>query len=336
MILVTGQVAAAATAKLTEIRKPSSLRVMESIEDKPDRDRPARAAGGNRRRKIVIGATAGLVILAVVIFAFARLGEDGPGQAGGEKTADTAPATTGPALTGLKQMRGVTGPGPLLTPAPAVAPVPAAGLAGKVICIDPGHAATTDAGMEPIGPGSPEMKVKDPGGTSGVVSGVREPVVTLAISLQLRAMLEAQGATVVMTRSGADFSGGNRERAEIANQAGADLLIRIHADGSADSSRRGVSTLYPANIPGWTDDIYASSLSAANAVQAAMVSQLGAVDLGTVERSDISGFNWADVPAVLVETGFMSNPEEDALLNDPAYQQQVAAALAAGISAFFS
>ncbi|MHB1003723.1 MAG: N-acetylmuramoyl-L-alanine amidase, partial [Thermoleophilia bacterium] len=105
-------------------------------------------------------------------------------------------------------------------------------------------------------------------------------------------------------------------------------------DGSADQSRRGVSTLYPANIPGWTDDIYEQSRAAAAAVQAAMVSRLGTPDLGTVERSDITGFNWADVPAILVETGFMSNPGEDALLNDPAYQQQVAAALAAVISAY--
>jgi N-acetylmuramoyl-L-alanine amidase len=180
------------------------------------------------------------------------------------------------------------------------------------------------------------MKVKDPGGTSGVVTGTREPVVTLAIALYLKEMLEAEGATVVMTREGESFNGGNRERAQIANQAGADLFIRIHCDGSSDPSRRGISTLYPAAIPGWTDDIHGRSMQAAVALQSSMASGLGAPDLGTVARDDITGFNWADVPAILVETGFMSNAEDDLLLNQPSYQQKVAAALLAGIREFLA
>lgn len=242
------------------------------------------------------------------------------------------PLETVPDITPVSGPRSV-----LLPPAPQAqaAPATAGGLAGRIVCIDPGHAATTDPGTEPIGPGAAEMKVKDPGGTSGVVTGVREPVVTLAIAAQLRQLLEAEGATVVMTREGPDFTGGNRERAQVANNSGADLFIRIHADGSSDPSRSGVSTLYPATIPGWTDDIHDASRAAADALQSAMVAGLGAPDLGTTARSDISGFNWADVPAILVEVGFMSNPREDRLLNDPAYQQQIAASLLAGIRAYF-
>ena len=54
----------------------------------------------------------------------------------------------------------------------------------------------------------------------------------------------------------------------------------------------------------------------------------GARDLGVVERADLTGFNWADVPAVLVETGFMSNPREARLLRSDGYQRKVAGALA--------
>ena len=217
--------------------------------------------------------------------------------------------------------------------APA-APAPSAGrLSGRVVCIDPGHAASADLGSEPIGPGASETKVRDPGGTSGVASGTPEHVITLAIAIQLKQMLEARGATVVMTREAATYDGGNRERAQVANRAGADLFIRIHCDGSTNPSFRGVSTLYPAAITGWTDDILPGSRDAATSVQAALVTATGAPDNGTVARSDITGFNWADVPAILVEAGFLTNPEEDALLNSPQYQAQVAAGLAQGIEA---
>jgi N-acetylmuramoyl-L-alanine amidase len=209
-------------------------------------------------------------------------------------------------------------------------------LAGMVICIDPGHASNPDPGVEANGPGSTEMKVKDPGGTGGVSSGTPEYVIAMDISLNLQHALEAAGATVVMTRTSDTYYGGNIERAEAANAAGADLFIRIHCDGSTDSSKNGVSTLYPALIPGWTDDIYESSYEAAVAVQSAMVNGLGAADNGTVARSDITGFNWADVPAILVETGFLTNPQEDSLLNSSAYQAKVADSLVQGITEFLS
>lgn len=292
---------------------------------------------GKWRQRWLTGRRAGLIALvtlflvaAVIAYAVWTEGGDEGGRVADGKAAGTAgtqPSTTRTAADVVP----VTGPGPAPELLQEPEPQAAGSLSGRVICIDPGHASTTDSGTEPIGPGATEMKVKDPGGTSGAVTGVREPVVTLAISLQLKQLLEAEGATVVMTRSGPDFTGGNRERAQVANQAGADLFIRVHADGSSDPSRSGVSTLYPASIPGWTDDIHGASLAAAAAVQSSLVAGLGASDLGTVARSDITGFNWADVPAILVEVGFMSNPREDQLLNDPAYQQRVAAALLDGI-----
>lgn len=114
------------------------------------------------------------------------------------------------------------------------------------------------------------------------------------------------------------------------------LFIRIHCDGSTNNSTSGASTLYPALIPGWTDDIYDSSYKAATAVQSALVNDLGIPDHGTVERSDMTGFNWADVPAILPEVGFMSNPDEDVRLNSADYQLKVAQALARGIEVYFA
>ena len=101
-----------------------------------------------------------------------------------------------------------------------------------------------------------------------------------------------------------------------------------------DSSKQGLSTLYPALHRGWTDDIYAASLRAARRVQRSTAAATGARDLGLVQRSDLTGFNWANVPAILVETGFMSNPSERRLLQSSAYQWKVARGFTAGVAAF--
>ena len=199
-----------------------------------------------------------------------------------------------------------------------------------LICIDPGHGTIPAIGRqtEPIGPGSSQLKIKDGGGTAG------EAPVALAIALKTRALLKGDGYRVAMTRTGRTYAGGNIERARFCNIRHAALMIRIHADGSTDRSLHGVKTLVPALHRGWTDDIYASSVRAARKVQSAVVRQTRALDLGLVQRSDLTGFNWANVPAVLVECGFMTNPVEARLLRSNAYQLKIARGLTAGAEAF--
>jgi N-acetylmuramoyl-L-alanine amidase len=203
------------------------------------------------------------------------------------------------------------------------------------IVVDPGHDSAPNPGKEPIGPDSQERKIKDGGGTQGVVTGVPEHEVTLAISLRLRPILVRRGFCVTMTRSRATGrSLGNIERAKIANRGRAVLFVRVHADGSPNRQRNGTSVLYPAFHPGWTDDILPESRTAARNLQEELVRELRSRDLGIVPRRDLTGFNWADVPAVLVEIGLMSNPREDRLLTRPSYQRRAARALARGIERF--
>ena len=204
--------------------------------------------------------------------------------------------------------------------------------AAALICLDPGHGTAPEVGrqLEPIGPGSAQLKIKDPGGASG------ESAVALAIARKARARLLARGYRVAMTRDGAGYRGGNRERARFCNERHAALMIRIHADGSADPGTNGIATLVPALRRGWTSDIHRASRRAGGLVQRELVAATGARDLGVVERSDLTGFNWADVPAVLVETGFLSNPREAALLRSPAYQERIARALTRAAERFAS
>jgi N-acetylmuramoyl-L-alanine amidase len=201
-----------------------------------------------------------------------------------------------------------------------------------VVVIDPGHDARANLEQEPIGPGSSETKIKDGGGTSGVVTGTPEAVVNLAIAKRLRKLLERAGIEVVMTRTKTEgVSMGNIARAKIANEADAALFLRIHADGSTDTSVRGTHTLIPAFHRGWTDDIYSSSASAGRIIQAAIVRRLRSRDRGLQERSDLTGFNWSDVPSVLVEVGYLTNPAEDRLLDTNSYRRKAARGLCEGV-----
>jgi N-acetylmuramoyl-L-alanine amidase len=204
-----------------------------------------------------------------------------------------------------------------------------------VVVLDPGHDLRPNPETEPIGPGSTTRKIKDGGGTHGVASGLREADLNLAVALRLRALLEHAGIDVVMTRTRtAGTSIGNIARARIANRAHARLFLRIHADGSTDPSARGTHTLYPAYRRGWTDDVYTASRRAAGIVQRALRSSLGFPDRGLQERSDYTGFNWANVPVILVEMGFMTNPTEDRLLATRAYQLRAALGLCRGTLQF--
>ena len=198
--------------------------------------------------------------------------------------------------------------------------------AAALICLDPGHGTDPRVGRqsEPIGPGSRVRKVKDPGGAPG------EAPVALAIARRTRALLLARGFRVAMTRERSGYRGGNVARARFCNERGAALMLRIHADGSSNRRTRGVHTLYPALRRDWTNDVYAASLRAARTVQRELVRATGAPDLGLQRRGDLTGFNWADVPVVLAECGFMTNAIEGKLLQTAAYQERVARGLAAG------
>jgi len=293
-----------------------------------------------RRLKIAGVAILGTTFLAAAgVAAVATLrgpvAPSGTGPLGTDTTLvaeDTTTTSTSPPTTRTPPPRPSTTEEPTTTepPAPSTSTTTPTGSAGAgfVVVIDPGHQRRGNYAEEPVGPGSSETKPKVSSGTSGVSSGVPESELVLAVSLKLRTALEARGIKVIMTRTTQDVDLSNVERTKIANQAQADLYIRVHADGADSSSTRGVHVLYPASIAGWTDDIAAPSRRAAELLQAALVAATGAVDRGTDARKDITGFNWSDVPVVIPEIGFMTNPEEDRLLNTASYQQKIADALA--------
>jgi N-acetylmuramoyl-L-alanine amidase len=209
------------------------------------------------------------------------------------------------------------------------------GAAGApLVVIDPGHDLYGSSATEPIGPGSSTRKIKDGGGTRGVVSHKPEAVINLAVSKRLAALLRRAGVRVAMTRTTTSHvSMGNVARARFANRRHAAAFVRIHCDGST-SGTTGTHTLYPVYHRGWTDDIYKRSLKLAKLVQAGLVGSLRFPNRGLDARSDMTGFNWANVPAILPELGFLTNPGEDRVLASSAGQQKAAVGICRGVLRF--
>lgn len=199
-------------------------------------------------------------------------------------------------------------------------------LAGVKIGIDPGHQARGNNQREAVAPNSGETKAKVTSGTSGVATGVAEYVTVLEISLKLRDALVSQGAEVYMTRETHDVDISNQERAQMMNEIGVDLVLRIHCDGAENRSKRGIA-LYCSR----SNSIAEESYRAAEAILPRVCAATGAQNNGIVSNDNYTGQNWSAVPCVMVECGFMSNPDEDRLLNDEDYQWKLAAGLTEGI-----
>lgn len=203
-------------------------------------------------------------------------------------------------------------------------------LYGLKIGIDPGHQGQANSEKEPVAPGSSEKKAKVASGTRGVSTGIAEYVTDLEIGLKLRDALEAQGATVIMTRETHDIDISNLERAELMNEAGVDLALRIHCDGAQDKSAHGIS-MYVRK----TGEKQQESEDAAYALLDAMVEATGGKKRGVFQRDTYTMNNWSIVPCILVECGFMTNPEEDEKLNDPAYQDLLVQGMVEGVAQYF-
>ncbi|MBB6716131.1 N-acetylmuramoyl-L-alanine amidase family protein [Clostridium gasigenes] len=201
------------------------------------------------------------------------------------------------------------------------------------ICIDPGHQEKGDSKTEPIAPGSGQRKARVSSGTAGVATKRAEYIVNLEASIILKEILENKGYTVVMTRDSHDVKISNAERAEVANKCSADLAIRIHCDSLNDSGKTGATILVPSKNGKETKCIFEASNKYGKILEKTLKTS-GIKVNGVFERSDITGFNWSQVPVVIFEMGFMSNWNEDKMLSDPVYQKKLMEAVAKSIDEY--
>ncbi len=206
---------------------------------------------------------------------------------------------------------------------------------GHTVCIDPGH---QEAGMnepEPVGPGADVMKKKLTTGTSGIATGQAEYVLNLTASLQMKEVLLAKGYRVVMIRETHVCPMSNRERALASNESGAEIFIRMHANSLDDSSVYGMMTMVPSAANPYVAYLAPESHRLSDLVRINACRVCGAYDRGEMVTDTMTGINWSTIPVVIMEMGFMSNPEEDTRLADPAYTRLLVTGMCEGIDQYF-
>lgn len=204
------------------------------------------------------------------------------------------------------------------------------------VCIDAGHQRYGISEKEPNGPGSDVMKAKLTSGTRGVSTKIPEYQLNLDVSLLLEQELIKRGYEVVMIRRDNDCPLSNAERAQVANDSGADIFVRIHANGSENSKVSGALCCAPTQKnPFLTDRVIDGSIRLSRAIVNSFCAATGANNQGLMSTDTMTGINWCEIPVTIVEMGYMSNAAEDEKMATDEYRSLMVQGIADGIDAYF-
>lgn len=208
---------------------------------------------------------------------------------------------------------------------------------GYTVAIDPGHQGSwvDMSDQEPLGPGSSEMKAKASTGTSGWYTGIPEYQLNLDISLALQEELQSRGYAVVMTRTDNDTAISNAERATKAYQEGGNIYVRIHANGSEDTSVKGALAMVPSSENPYVGYLAGDSYTLGECILNAYCEETGFGNLGIQYYDNMTGINWSQIPVMILEMGFMTNESDDTAMADADMRVRMVNGIANGIDRYF-
>ncbi|MFH0522257.1 N-acetylmuramoyl-L-alanine amidase [Streptomyces sp. M41] len=297
-----------------------------------------------RRRRALTMAAAALVPGALLGWLlYEAVGGDGDGAGNAAVRSSESPSSAAPTPSTTTDDKP---PGPTPTADSTSAPAGSGPLKGKVVVIDPGHNPNnfqhTAEINRKVNIGT-NWKECDTTGTS-TNDGYTEAKFTLDVAHRMRTLLEKQGATVKFTQDG-DRSWGPcvDERARIGNDAHADAVVSIHADG-AGAGQRGFHVILPGKVDEGAADtgpIVAPSRALGERIAGSFVRVTGNAPsnyvgdgTGLVTRKDLGGLNLSTVPKVFVECGNMRDSKDAAQLTSDTWRQKAARGISEGIVSF--
>ena len=260
-----------------------------------------------------------------------------------QTTTSSSPPTSRPTTTRTSTTHASPTTTTVSAPTAGGAIPPGQPLATKIIGIDPGHNGLNYTDPTYLNQQIFNGRTEENCDTTGTetASGYTEAQFNFNVAQFLATDLETEGAQIVLTRSSNDGVGPCvDQRAQIINNARADVAIDIHADGGPVSGR-GFAILEPV-ADGPNDSVINSSVAFGADVRASFLATTG-MPLTTYDgtdgitfRDDLAGLNLTTVPKVLIECGNMQNATDAALLTNSSFQQKAAHALALAITKFLS
>lgn len=204
----------------------------------------------------------------------------------------------------------------------------------KTVFIAAGHQRRGISSTERLAPGSSRRKAKLTSGTSGVRTHIPEYKTNLSIAKAAKKELEKRGYEVIMLRTTNNCPLSNQQRTKKANKSGADIHICIHCN-SAGSSASGPLVCVPASSRYVGNSIYKKSCRLGSCLLSSVAKAVKKKSHGTIRSNYYTTINWAKIPTMILECGFMSNPGEDRQLNSASYQKKLAKGIANGVDKYF-
>ena len=201
----------------------------------------------------------------------------------------------------------------------------------KTIVIDPSGQKIASKDTEPIGPGAFKSTPETSPCKKGKKTGYKEYELNLQVSEKLKDILSDMGYEVLITRNKNDVSISNSERAMIANEANADILVVISA-----GDEKGTKIICQSDDNPYNYGNYENSRLLSDAILGSLVQKTCNQNNGVDEQDDKAIINWCACPTAIVQVGNLEDKEEEELLVDDEYQKILAEGIAAGIESYYS